>query len=377
MLRALPSVRPSGRVTEEIAVLSPGSSRLWSVVVLYNQVDAVASGEPIDILADQETARVAQEIAAGLRSLRYRTACAGATDDVAKALAPYPPDEWIVLNLCEGLAADPALEVVVPPTLEELGYVYTGASGPCLAACLNKALAKERLQASGLSTPRYAVLSDPDGPCDVPLPAFVKPVAEDGSLGITWDSVVCDRAALQARVAYILERYEQPALVEEFISGREFNLAVWGNDPPEPLPVAEIDYQAIADPLRRVCTYESKWVEDSFAYAHTPGVCPAPVSGELGERLVHEALAAYRLMGCRDYARVDMRERDGIPYILEVNPNPSLASEAGFCRAARALGYDHARMVERIVHFALERTDEEGIAGAGRAPAGTMAAGGE
>jgi D-alanine-D-alanine ligase len=132
--------------------------------------------------------------------------------------------------------------------------------------------------------------------------------------------------------------------------------------------VAEIDYQAIADPLRRVCTYESKWVEDSFAYAHTPGVCPAAVSDELGRHLVHEGLAAYRLMGCRDYARVDMRERDGIPYILEINPNPSLASEAGFCRAARARGYDHARMVERIVRFALERSDEEG------APARRLAA---
>ncbi len=336
-------------------MLSTGSSRLWSVIVLYNQVTAVTSGEPLDVLADQEAAQVAQEIQTALCSLGYRAECAGATDDVAMALAPYSPHEWVVFNLCEGLAGEPALEAEVPPTLERLGYTYTGAAGHCLAACLNKADAKARLQTRGLSTPRYAVLSSPNEPCPVPLPAFVKPVAEDGSLGITWDSVVQTPQALAERVAYVLERYEQPALVEEFVDGREFNLAVWGNNPPEALPVAEIDYQEIADPLRRVCTYESKWIEGSFAYTHTPGICPATVSEALAERLAQEALAAYRVMGCRDYARVDVRERDGTPYILEVNPNPSLASDAGFCRAARALGYDHAHMAERIVHLALKR----------------------
>lgn len=330
----------------------------WSVVVLYNQVEAVANGEPHDIIADQEAALVAQEVAAGLAGLGYRAACAGATDDVAKALEGYAPAEWVVFNLCEGLADDPALEATVPPTLEELGYAYTGSSGPCLAACLNKGSAKERLRVHGLSTPQFAVLTSPAEAVHFPLPAFVKPVAEDGSLGISWESVVRDRESLARRVAYVLERYQQPALVEEFIAGREFNLAIWGNDPPKPLPIAEIDYRGIDDPLRRVCTYEAKWMEGSFAYAHTPAICPAALEGELGELLEREALAAYRLLGCRDYARVDLRERDGIPYILEVNPNPSLAADAGFCRAARALGYDQARMAERIVRLALERAEK-------------------
>lgn len=334
---------------------SQGSSRFWSIAVLYNQVGVVTSGEPLDILADQEAAQVAEEIGAGLRNLGYRTECVAVTDDVARSLAPYSPGEWVVFNLCEGLADDPALEANVPPILERLGFCYTGSAGPCLAACLNKAGTKARLQTHGLSTPRYAMLSSPDEPCHVPLPAFVKPVAEDGSLGITWESVVSTPQALAVRVAYVLERYQQPALVEEFVDGREFNLAVWGNSPPEALPIAEIDYQGIAEPLRRVCTYESKWIEGSYAYTHTPGICPAIVSETLGERLIHDALAAYHIMGCRDYARVDVRERGGIPYILEVNPNPSLASDAGFFRAAHALGYDHAGMAERIVHMALKR----------------------
>ena len=326
-----------------------------SIVVLYSQVESIVRGEPVDILAEQETALVAREICAGLRGLGYRAALAGATSDVAQALAPYDPGEWLVFNLCESPGGDPSLEATVPSLLEALGFLYTGSRAATLTACLDKARAKERLAAHGLPTPRYAVLASPDEPCDVPLPALVKPASEDASVGISNDSVVREPGTLARQVAYVLDRYRQPALVEEFIAGREFNVAIWGNDPPEPLPVAEICYLGFDDPLQRLLTYESKWVPDSYAYSHTPGVCPAQVEPELEECLVATALAAYRLMGCQGYARVDLRERDGVPHILEVNPNPSLASDAGFARAARAAGFDHAHMAERIVGFALER----------------------
>jgi len=325
------------------------------ILILYNWVEALLKGEALDILAEQETARVAQELSAGLRGLGYRVQVLGVFDDLDRALSPFPPEEWLVFNLCEGLAGDPAREAEVPSILEAHGFLYTGAPGEALAICQNKAQAKERLLAHGLATPPYAVLSSPGEPCDVPLPALVKPLHEDGSLGITWESVVRDAAGLAQRVAYVLERYEQPALVEQFIGGREFNQSVWGNNPPEALPSAEVDFGAIADPLQRMVTYEAKWVEGSFAYANTPVICPAQVDPALDERLRETAVAAYQLLGCRDYARVDMRELDGVPYILEVNPNPTLASDAGFLRAARAAGFDQPRMAERIVQFALER----------------------
>jgi len=328
----------------------------YSILVLYTQVDSVVKGEAIDLIADQQTARVAQEIAAGLQGLGHRTACAGVVDDVTAAIAPYSPAEWIVFNLCESLAGDSALEATVPPILEAHGFRHTGAPAATLLACLDKAGAKARLASRGLPTPRYAVMSSPAERCAVPFPALVKPLAEDSSVGITLDSVVRSRSALDRQVAYILERYRQPALVEEFIPGREFGAAVWGNDPPQPLPLSEICYDTIADPLQRLLTYEAKWMEDSFAYQQTPRLCPAPLDAELEQRLVQAALAAYRLMGCRGYARVDMRERDGQPYILEVNPNPSLSSEGGFVHAASVAGYDQARMAERIVGFALEQS---------------------
>jgi D-alanine-D-alanine ligase len=336
-------------------MVSPTWPPSLSILVLYSQVEAVADGEPQDILAEQETAQVAHEIHDGLQGLGYRSACAGARGDIAAALAPYSPHDWLIFNLVESPDGHPELEATVPAVFEAQGFTYTGSPAATLAACLDKANTKKHLVAQGLPTPRYAVLSSPTERCAVPLPAIVKPVSEDASIGISWDSVVRDPAALAQRVTYILEHYNQPALVEEYITGREFNVAVWGNEPPEVLPLAEIVFQGIDDPLKRFCTYESKWVADSFAYQHTPGVCPADVPPALRERLVRTAVDSYRLLGLRDYARVDMRERHGLPYILEVNPNPSLASDAGYVRAARVAGFSQAQLAERIIGFALAR----------------------
>ncbi len=330
------------------------ASRSPSILVLYTEADTVLRGEAVDLVCDQETALQAQEIGAALAGLGYRVALAGIRGEIEPALAPYAPGEWLVFNLCESLNGDSSLEATVPEALEALGFAYTGARPAALRLCQNKARCKQLLTDHGLPTPRYAVLSALDAPCDVPLPALVKPVAEDASMGITVDSVVRDRAALARQVAYVLQTYRQPALVEEFIPGREFNVAVWGDDPPRPLPISEIRYDGFDDPLQRLLTYEAKWMEDSFACRHTVPVCPAEVDDALARRLVETALAAYHLAGCRGYARVDMRERDGRPYILEVNPNPSLCADAGFARAARAAGYDQAHMAEQIVTFALQ-----------------------
>jgi len=322
------------------------------ILILYSQVDAVVKGEQADVLADWETVEAAVDIRRALEAAGHRVRYAAVTCDVRAALAPYSPREWLVFNLCESVGGDSTLEATVPPILEELGFAYTGASGEAMALCQHKARAKALFERHGLTTPRYAVLDSPDQPCTVPLPAIVKPVAEDASLGLSEDSVVRDAAGVARQVAYILERYRQPALVEEFIAGREFEVPVWGNDPPQAMPIIEIRYVGIEDPLRRFLTYEGKWVEDSFTYNHTQLVCPAPIEPGLQARLEAEALAAYRLTGCRDYARLDVRERAGVPYILEVNPNPSIYS---FTPVLQAAGFGRPQLVDCIVRFAMER----------------------
>jgi D-alanine-D-alanine ligase len=171
------------------------------------------------------------------------------------------------------------------------------------------------------------------------FPIIVKPVAEDSSLGIDSCAVASDLDALRARVVQVTACYRQPALAEQFVEGREFNAGLWG-DPPQLLPLAEVDLSALGAPEKRIVTYAAKWEEESFEYGHTPVTCPAVVSDALAARIRSAALQAWNAIGSRRaYGRVDMR----------VYGNPSIAKDAGFARAARAAGLDYALMILTIL----------------------------
>lgn len=321
------------------------------VLILYNRVDSVAKGETRDLISAQGVTVAAGAVEKALRS-KYEVVCVPVSFDLPEVLSDYDPDEWLVFNLLEGLGNRADLEPEAAALLERLGYRYTGSPPETLALCLDKAQTKRVLESNGISTPAYQVCDDRKIELSIPLPAFVKPVAEDASLGIDDEAVVTSYEQLCKRVEYLLDTYREPALVEEFIEGRESNVALWGNDRPECLPLAEIDYSGITDPLRRICSYAAKWEPEGDEYRLTPVICPAKVDGRLAKRIRESAIAAYKALGCRGYARVDMRVRDGRPYVLEVNPNPDLSPDAGFARAALAAGYSYPEMVERILHWA-------------------------
>ncbi len=325
-----------------------------SVLVLYDVVEALERGEARDLVTDLETIQTAHSIAEALRRTGHQVALAAIRrlDDVAAAVQAFDPNTTLVFNLCEALGGTSKGESQVPRLLDQLGFHYAGATGDNLDACLNKSYAKARLLEYGVPTAPYQVFHHPGEPVQVPLPAIVKPVAEDCSLGITRDSVVHDEQALRRQVTYILTTYKQPALVEKFLDGREFNVAIWGNGRAHVLPVAEIDFSAWAETSLRVVNFDAKWNEASPEYRSMPVQCPAPLDRALEKRIHQAALAAYRAMGCRDYARVDMREKDGIPYVLEVNPNPCLATDGGFANAVRVAGYDYAHMAHQIAQWA-------------------------
>ncbi len=340
------------------------------VAVLYNASDTLIKGEPRDHLAEQGVILCGEAVSDALRTAGYRVAQVPVHVDVELVLTPYPPTEWMVFNLGEGLDGRLFEEPRIVWALEAMGYCFTGSRGNAIARSLHKAQAKALLAREGVITPAWWLLRHPDEVSlvegDLLFPLIVKPVAEDASIGIRPSAVVSDVFALRDRVAYVVERYRQAALVEVFVVGREFNVSIWG-DPPQILPLAEIDFSAFEDPCARIVSFAAKWEEASFEYHHTPVVCPAPTDDDLAERITDTAHRAWAAIGCRGYARVDMRLGDGnVLYVVEVNCNPDLSPEAGLHWAARAAGYSYEEMVVNIVDIARGQAGSAGYPVRGR-----------
>jgi D-alanine-D-alanine ligase len=187
------------------------------------------------------------------------------------------------------------------------------------------------------------------------FPLIVKPATEDASMGIDLTSVVRSVNELYTRVEHVIRCYEQPAMVEEFIPGRELAVAVWGNDSLEVLPIAEEDYSKIPDPLQWLLTYESKWDPASPYYHNIVARCPALLL-EAEEQCVHQTVIdTYQAMGLRDFGRVDIRFFDQIPFVIDINELPDPSPESGFWRSAKIGGYSYPEMIEKILTFALKR----------------------
>ncbi|MBI4534851.1 MAG: ATP-grasp domain-containing protein [Ignavibacteriae bacterium] len=253
-------------------------------------------------------------------------------------------------------------EMNVAGIYELLKIPYTGASSITLGTALNKPRVKEILGFHGIRTPNFQVFHASDRIVlkeGLDFPLIVKPSREDASVGIDDRSVVYNLIELRRRVRYIFQEFEQPALVEQYIDGREFNVGILGNKKPVVLPISEIDFSGLTDDMHKIVSYDAKWMHGTIAYDGTKGVCPAKIPSEQESMLKDIALQCYRIIGCRDYARVDFRlTTDGVPYVLEVNPNPDISDDAGFARSARVHGLAFHQIVGKIVEIALERCQQ-------------------
>jgi D-alanine-D-alanine ligase len=259
-------------------------------------------------------------------------------------------------NLCESLAGDARLETAVPLILELLGIPCTGSPPAALSHALYKDQVKRRLEEAGLPTPRARVMRGPNDPCDLPFPLIVKPVHEDGSAGITAASVVHDDARLRARVAEVVATFRQPSLVEEFIPGRELNVALFGYPTARVLPLQEIDFSQLPDDQPKIVSYEAKWEEGSVADRGTRPVLHPQLPPSVAARVRRVAVEAFRALGMRDYGRVDVRlSAGGVPFVVDVNPNCDLSRHAGMARAAAAVGIDYDSLAKLLVRYALRR----------------------
>lgn len=274
----------------------------------------------------------------------------------------------LVINLCDELPGGSEHEAHLMGALELLGLRVSGAPSFALALCRDKVKTKLILRACAVPTPPFVLVEGETFSVEgLRFPLIAKPAAEDGSLGITDESVAGDEPALRRIVGRIGERYGA-VLIEEFIEGRELNVPLFGNTPPRVLPVSEIDFAGLPAGHPRICGYEAKWTEDDVRYRGTVGICPAPLSALERDRIERWSLLAFHVLGLRDYARVDWRlspER-GLQF-LEANPNPDISPTSGFMRSLRAAGMDYPDLVEALIEGGAARPARRPEAGEMRA----------
>jgi D-alanine-D-alanine ligase len=329
------------------------------VALLYNLLGRIEKGEEKDILAEDSIIEEIGAVKEALHCLGHQCFVMAIRDEIHTAihwLNEIRPD--VVFNLCESVYGNSCWEMNIPALLDLFRIPYTGSSALTLGLCQDKGKVKDVLLSQGILTPRYKIFDWGVNHIRGNIfPIIVKPLHEDGSLGISKESVVFDDDSLNRRIQYVIEKYHQPALVEEFIDGRELNVSlIETNGKIGILPISEIDYSEFPEGAPKICGYEAKWVPESLEYQKTKPICPAPLGWVIQKRVEHIAIMVFKLFRCRDYARIDIRmDRDGKIYVIEVNPNPDISPQSGMARAIRVQGMAYEEFIKGLLERALQR----------------------
>jgi D-alanine-D-alanine ligase len=321
-----------------------------SVLLLYGLDQETL---PVDAECTRETI---PQAAQALRSRGWKVEASQVTDNLEAAMAPFPAEEWIVFNLCEGSPTQPFYYARVAELLEQRGYAYTGSGPKSLHQTQYKTVMKQLLEEEHLPTPRWRAAPSPELLSFDTFPALVKPAGEHCSFGITRESVVFDLHQARAQATLLARQFPGEIMLEEFIDGPEFGVSLWGEEPElEVLGISVITYEGLPDLRDRLCTFDAKWIPETEAYKKTMPVCPAPISPELAKKLAEISRQAYRCCDVRDYGRIDLRLQGDKPMILDVNSNCALSKNAGFPETARIAGWDYGATLERLAEMAGRR----------------------
>lgn len=358
------------------------------IALVYNGISRdMLVNAPLDRTAELDSAETIETLRQAVAAHGHEVVLIEADVDAYERLRQSGAE--LVFNISEGTHGEDR-ESQIPAMLEMLGLPYTGSGPLALALCLHKGKAKEVLAWHGIPTPQFRVANSPadlDG-FDVPFPLIVKLLHEGSSMGLSYDAVVETPRELARRVTYVTQTYRQPAIVEQFIDGREFTVSVLGNEPTRALPVIEVFFSGprpitlfqpddpiilrfarahghrIAEPVEyrlsedreRVLIRTEAGGEVEIPVSLTTSVCPADIPTELTEALQATAINAFTALECRDWGRVDMRVGgDGIPQVLELNPIAGIDPAYWLPRSAAAAGLDYAALIGAIIDAACQR----------------------
>lgn len=323
------------------------------IAILSNIFDSNSENKEVE----DSLTQVGKKTKAALESYGHEVTFYDVNERVFEKLRKAKPDA--AFNVCERFNGSSLFEPHVASMLELLGIPYTGSGPLALATCMNKPMVKAVLMHHEIPTPKYQVFYSRYRKLDPELkfPLIVKPCSMDNSIGITPESVVKNEEEMRRQINFILKTYSQPALVEEFMAGREFTVSILGNDKEAmPLPVCEIEMGNVPNNPNKIYSYDAKWDENGINYNQTYIDCPAKIPKYLELKLQKVALETHRVLGVRDYSRVDLRlDAENNPQVLEMNPNPGISADCFLPHSAIALNIDYNQLINIIFCCALER----------------------
>jgi len=307
-------------------------------------------GDPPDANAEFDHPSTINVIAKAIEACGFKVKKIGNAANLLEKIDNLGVD--IVFNISEGISGRNR-ESQVPILLEMAAIPFVGADALTLGLTLDKVMAKKIFIAEKIPTPKFFEVKTRDELVDADhckFPLIVKPRFEGSSKGLSENSRVENKEELKKQVEYIINAYKQPALIEEFISGQEFTVAIVGNEPPEAMPIVQIKIDGRLRLNDKFYTF-ARITSDRLEY-----ICPARITQDLKKKLNELALKTYRTVECRDFGRVDFRvDNEGNPYVLEINPLPSLSTEDVFKLVANNIGISYEEMIGKILNSALKR----------------------
>ena len=316
---------------------------------------------PDDFFAEGDSMDTIQTVMEAIRINGHSVIGIEADNAAFEQLNKEKPD--LVFNMAEGLSGD-FRESYIPMICERLGLPYTGSDPLTLSLCLNKQRCKEILRYHQIPSPAFHVYHPDEAVVTDHLlfPSIVKPIAEGSSKGIDNRSVVNDAAETKNLILEKFQTYYQPVIVEQFLTGSEFTVALWGNmDDVEVLPIVAINFEDLPEGAWPMYSYEAKWIWDVPENPLQIFQCPAPIDSRLEQEIVALTKRTYQILSIRDWCRMDIRlDNADIPHILEINPLPGILPKpednSCFPKAARTAGYNYSDMIGKLIEITSNRT---------------------
>lgn len=346
-----------------------------NITILYDAVEETdrkeeeAAGEKAALLVCEQVEQVLTKHGHEVK----RLAAQPKIRDLASQIMRDESD--LIFNVCESLGGIGQYEQHVAALLEVLDKRFTGSGSIGLTLAQDKELSKKLFQFHGIPYPKFSCMDagKVEWSDELAFPLFVKPLNEDASIGIDSGSIVKNVKELMERISYIQTEFKAPALIEEYIEGRELYIGVLGNDKPEALPILEWDFSKMPEGTPRIASSEAKWDEESV-YKDAPEVFPADIPEAVYTKMQEAAIQAFKSLKLRDYGRIDMRLRHVVKdtgakpdkgdatnlddwqyYVIEANPNPYLDKKSELAMAARKHELNYPDLIEKIIELAMER----------------------